>query len=371
MIEFFTTYAERIILVVLILLILVSLVVFSGAVMSRWLLNRNIKRRERIRIYFGDLVIRYISGDLSFEKLKRQLHTVTDYIILLEVVNRLDLVLEGEEERRLKRLLNLKRIREYFTKQFENGKPLDAARACLYFSRQRKVKESLLPRIAEKTVDTVPAMAYSAGMAIMVHGNAAQKKVVIHNLMKNRGISNQAMSDLIKAFQSHTTDDRVAEGELLMDLIAARSYSPERTALMIRALGELGFYESAGFLLNEFEELDADDHDWLITEALIDVLTAFGMHEIQSKVRECFVASSYNIVRRASARALGVFPEKMNVHHLEWLLADSDFYVRFDAAKSLIDGHGIDPDELNVVALSEREWKELKGEIMESIKETA
>lgn len=363
MIDYLNTHAEAIILIVVILLAAISLIVFIGAVYSRLMMKLAEKKRRDVREKLSPLVIRYISGDLDFDELTAYLHTETDYIILLKISNELDKDLEGEEEEKLKRLLNLKPIRDFFISEFDSRDPLDVSRACIYFAKQSNIKDTTLKKLVLNSGSHFPMLAYSSAMAVIVHGSQKEKEIVIRNLLKNEGLSNQALNDVFAEYQLRSSEDRKAESELLMNLISENRYKPERTALMIRTLGELSFYESADFLLQQFHNLPEKGYHSAITSALIDVLTMFGMEEILNRLHLDFVNSKFREVRESVAKALGFFAKRESIPYLKWMLNDPDFYVRFYAAKSLHTYEEIDLTSLNVFNMSEDDWNELVGEI--------
>jgi hypothetical protein len=350
-------------LAVVVVLAAISLVVFFGAIYSRFIINIAEQKKNQIREELSGLVIQYVSNDLSFDELKKQIRSKREFAILLEISNELDKSVEGEEELRLKRLMNLPEIRSYFTGRFKSPNPLERAKACLYYSRKTEIKESLIPEMLRLTAHPHPMLAYAAAMAVINHGKTAQKRFAIENLLLNEGLSNQALNDVFAEFQKKSSDDREAESVLLMELIDKRAYNNSRTALMIRTLGELGFYESAGFLLEEFKEIPSGEYNPEIVIALIDVLSQFGMEEIYERVTDEFMKSKFSEVREAAAKALGVFRREESIAFLKWLLTDKDFYVRFYAAKSLSLFEKVDLRKLKVPNMKEDELNELIGEV--------
>jgi len=362
LIDFLNTHAEQIVLVVVVFLAIFSSIVFFGAIYSRWMLNLRDKKENKIRERLSVLVIQYVSGDLSFENLKSELSTDTDYSILMQITNELDRTLEGDEEERLKRLLNLPPIRSFFIDRFETKDPLERAKACLYFSRQKKIKKSILSKILSYSSSSYPMLAYASCMAVIVHGSAEQKREAIHNLLVNAGVSDQALNDIFKEFQLQSSEDSEVEAHLLMRFIASKEYTNKRTALLIRTLGELNFYESAAFLLSEFQNLE-EEHSDLIASALIDVLSQFGMNEVLDDVHTTYSVSEHREVRESSAKAMGVFLDPVSKPILKWLMLDRDFYVRFYAAKSLSNYPDVQLNDLNLPGIDTDEYKELLGEI--------
>lgn len=366
MLDYLNTHAESITATVVVFLTIFSILVFAGAVYSRWLLNRKEKKQVLIREKLSELVIRYVSNDVSFEVLKTYLSSKTDYSILMRLTNELEKSLEGDEKRRLKRLLNLPPIRNYYIGRFESGDPLEQAKACLYFSRQTRIKKSIVPKIFSYTSSEYPMLAYSACLAIIIHGSADFIQEAIHNLLINEGISNQALNDVFKEFQAQSEENSEIETEMLIRFIAGREYGEKRTAFLIRALGELNFYESAGFLLSEFQNLDEESYSPDLACALIEVLAHFGMAEILDKLHTRFAVSPYREVREISAKAMGVFVDPVSIPILKWLLLDPDFYVRYYAAKSLSNFPSIQLDQINLPGMDREEYSELLGEIESS-----
>jgi hypothetical protein len=363
LIDYLNTHAEQVVLIVVIFLAIFSLIVFVGAIYSRWVLNLKDKKEKKIRERLSDLVIQYVSGDLTFENLKGELSTDSDYSILMQISNQLEKNLEGEEELRLKRLLNLPPIRSFFIDRFETKDPLERAKACLYFSRQNKIKKSILPKVMSYTASTYPMLAYSSCMAIIVHGSTRQKREAIHNLLINEGVSDQALNDIFKEFQLQSSEDGEVESHLLMRFIAEKAYGDKRTALLIRTLAELNFYQSAEFLLNEFNNLREGHYSPVIATALIDVLAQFGMSEILDDLHTIYTSSEHRDVRESTAKALGFFTDPVSKPILKWLMLDRDFYVRFYAAKSLSNYPDVQLSELDLPGMQSDEYSELLGEV--------
>lgn len=366
MFDYLNIHAEQIVWIVVLFLSFFSVTVFIWAIYSRWRLNLKEEKKNEVREKLSELVIQYVSGDMKFATLQSELTSKMDYSILMQLSNELEKSLEGDEKRRLVRLLNLKPIRSFFTENFESGDVLDKAKACLYFSRQANIKSSLIPRILSFTSSNYPMLAYASAMAIVVHGSMDQVREAMHNLLTNEGVSNQALNDIFKKLQSQLGDKIESESELLMDLISDDRYSVFRKAQMIRTLGELNMYESGGFLLALFQSLDPKSGEPNLVTALIDVLADFGMDEILSDLHETYSNSGNRDVRESAAKALGRFRDPVSIPVLKWLMIDPDFYVRFYAARSLAKYEDVDLNELNLPGLNSEDYEELIGEIKSS-----
>lgn len=346
-----------------IVLAVITAIVLFGAVYSRWILNITQKKREKVKENLSDSVVQYTFADLSFDDLKKKLRTKHDYIILLSIVNKTMLSVSGEEKERLTRLLSLQPIREYFTSRFKSRDQLERSKACLYFSKQKRINSSHLPIILKYTDEGYPMLCYSAAMAIIAHGSEEQKKTAIENLLANEGLSNQALNDVFVEFQDHATDDGKFEAETLMEFISDRRFSENRTALLIRVLGELSYYESADFLLNEYLALPAKLDEPEVAVSLINALANFGMIEIVDRIHTDFVNSEYREVREACVISLSGFLMEESIPVLKWMLYDNDFYVRFYAAKSLSIFPDISLENLKPISMNDESWNELLGEV--------
>jgi len=366
LVEYLNIHAEQIIWIVVLFLTFFSVIVFVWAIFSRWMLNRREKLKTEVRSKLSDLIIRYVSGDLEYNRLQAHLSSKIDYSILSELSNELEKTLEGEEKKRIIRLLNLPPIRNFFIDNFDSGDVLDKAKASLYFSRQNKIKSSLVPKLLTLTSSKYPMLAYASAMAIMVHGNAEQVKEAIHNVLENREVSDQALNDIFNRLQARSGSVYVEEPKLLIELISDGRYSASRTSQMIRTLGELNFYESAGFLLDMFKNLDPDNYNPKLATSFIDVLAHFGMNEIVDDLHEIYTNSKYREVRESVAKALGIFRDPVSKPILKWLMLDADYYVRFFAAYSLAKYEDVDLYELDLPGIEKQEYRELIGEIESS-----
>ncbi|PWN05610.1 HEAT repeat domain-containing protein [Rhodohalobacter mucosus] len=361
--EILQIHSDTIVLGVVLFLGLLSAVVFAGAVYSRWRINKYENRKVNIRRELSDRLIRYVSGDLNFSGFTSGLSGNMEFPILLELAGELDKSLEGDEESRLKKLLNLPEIRSYYAERFHSPNPLEKAKACLYMARKDVIKKFDLPRIMKLTADEHPMLAYSACLAILKHGNDEQAATAIRNALKNRGLSNQALNDIFVALRERSEQESTSEAEFLMELIHSGCYNQDRRALMIRTLGELGYYESADFLLNEFYALPEKGFNAGVLISLIETLAQFGMTQILDRLRSDFILSDNSDVRLAVARAMENLREEENIPFLKWLMADKGYYVRYYAAKSLSGYSGVDLKDVPVPTMSSEELEEMIGEI--------
>ncbi len=150
---------------------------------------------------------------------------------------------------------------------------------------------------------------------------------------------------------------------MLMSLIESGRYSDERIALLIRILGELNVYESTDFLFIKYCSLSESDYPEPVARALLDTLSGFGDVRILDRIQRVFVNSNDREVRESAARAMGKVMDPVNVPILKWMLFDSDFYVRFHAARSLAGYPDVDLLNLNLPGLDSEEYDELLGEI--------
>lgn len=361
--EYLQIHAESIALGTVFLLGVISVAVFTVAVVSRWRINIHEEKKSKIREELSSKMIRYVSGDLDYSDFISGLKDKMVFPIILGLTIELDKSVEGEEESRLKKLLNLPEIRNYYADRFHSHNPLEKAKACLYMARKDVIKKLDIPKIMNMTADEHPMLAYSACLAILNHGEDWQIKKAIRHVLNNRGLSNQALNDIFVAFRDRDERGNSAEAEFFMELIRSGNYRAERIALMIRTLGELGYYESAEFLLNEFFTIPAEEYNTEILIALIDTLAQFGMVRILDRLRSDFIKSEFSDVRLSVAKALGILHEEKNIPFLKWLMADKGYYVRFYAAKSLSKYSGVSLKEVVVPSMSREELDEMIGEI--------
>ena len=82
MVEYLNIHAEQIIWIVVLFLTFFSVIVFVWAIFSRWMLNRREKLKTEVRSKLSDLIIRYVSGDLEYNRLQAHLSSKIDYSIL-------------------------------------------------------------------------------------------------------------------------------------------------------------------------------------------------------------------------------------------------------------------------------------------------
>ncbi|MGM0505963.1 MAG: HEAT repeat domain-containing protein [Bacteroidota bacterium] len=320
-------------------------------------------RKETIRARFSDLVIQYLSGDLSLETIQQQARRKIDYISLMEVIVPLGSSLDGEEEDRLQALMGIEGIRSHYRHRLHHGNMNEQAKACLYFARLESLPESMLPFLVRMANVGTPHRRYAAAHAVMIHGALEQKKEVLHRMIRYPLLSSMATIDLVINFTRHGEEYHKEEMAFLTDQICSSDLPDERKALLVQALGELGYFHSLPVLLPFFFTLDPDGTHPDLQVAMIRIMTEFGAEEIVPELQKWGVNSRFADVRIATAAALGSFHSEESVALLKWMVNDPDFRVVQEAAGCLARIPGMNLDEIPSHSLDEDEWDHLKGEI--------
>lgn len=368
--EFFDTWAELALIAIILLLFALTFMTVVTVLVSRYRLARFAGRRDSLQESLGELVIRYASGDIPISEVEKALKSRIDYILLLELVNRLDTTLDGIEEERLQKLMEIRRIRNHFYERFRSGTPVEKAKACLYLSRKRTLPRSFLPKLSRLTTASEPFLAYSAATAIVVHGEIDRKREAIEKILLNLSISKMAVADLIITFTRYGEEYHREEMKILTGFLRHESVSPSRKALLIETLEEIGYFHSAPALINYYKALDKSTASPVELQALIRILALFGFEEILQDLHLRYTSSAHPEVRAAAAEAMGLFRNDSSLPYLQWLINDLDYNVRFEAVRALISWPDLELDSVSSHVLAPGEWEQLTGEVESELRET-
>lgn len=355
---------ERIMLVIALILFLITFFVLVLAFSSRWRLKKRESYKTRKSDQLVEVIIRFVSGEISKDKVEAELENRLDFIILLEMVNELDHALDGPEEKRLQQLMNLKTIRQHFDQRFASGEALLQAKACLYYAKKADLTPDKLPKLADLSSSNDPILSYAASSALMVHGNMKDKSVAIKNILRNKQISPMALSDILVQFTRHGTDYHEEEALLLMKFVEDDQLPPDRVATLIRVLNELEYLQSTDFLWDFYHQSDHEATHPELIEVLLDILTKFGREEVLKDIHTHFTISKHANIRNAAARSMGFFKDDSSIPFLKWLLNDPDFMVRFEAARSISKFDNVDLKKIKPPNLTQKEWSDLAGEVL-------
>lgn len=355
--------AILVITVILLILVVLTVTVLAIAFFSRWRLSRREARVNAIRERLSELIISFISGDLSIEFVKQVLNKRMDYIVMMTMIQSLGKSLEGTEEERLQELMDVKSVQNHFMERLESGNPILQAKACLYFSRKRRIRSGTKKTLIHLTSAREPVLVYAASRAVIVHGEMAEKEKVLRACVFHEGLSDMAVSDLFVTFTEYGDEYHQEEMLVITGLILGESLLPKRKALLIRILDELEYFHSVDFLTNYYRNIDKKDTSPLILVALIRILTKFGVVDILSDLHQIFAVSEHVRIREAAAWSMGFFLHPDSRPYLQWLINDRDFRVRFQAVKSLCGYPDIKPEKIRSRVISEREMDALIGEI--------
>jgi hypothetical protein len=351
-------------LLMLVILLILTAMVLIIAFIRRWKLrNEELYRKRKSEEISGE-IIRYVSGEIEIEEVEKILDKQTDYIILLEQVRTLDKTLVGKENERLQGLMSLDKIQKHFEKRFYSSDPVIQAKACLYFAKKAEIPVQYISRFVDLSARKHPLLSYAATSAIMSHGGMKHKSTAIKNVLKNKRVSEMAVSDLLIQLTRYGDDHRDEEAFLFMTLIDDPEIEPDRKAIIIRILHELEYHSTIEFLLNYYDKLDFTKAHPEILKATLDALSKFGREEIIDDIHEKFVNSKEPAIREAAAKALGFFGRKESFSILQNMLNDPDYMVRFEAARALNRYGNIDLKKISPPGLSEKEWNDLAGEVL-------
>lgn len=345
------------------LLAVMTVAILSLAFFSRWRLARREEKMDKIGERLGELIISYISGDLSIEFIRQVLKKRMDYIVMMKMIQSLGEALEGKEEERLQELMDLESVRNHFLKRLESGNSAQQAKACLYFSRKRLVKERIRKTLVSLTLESEPLLAYAASMAVVVHGRVEEKAEALRTSIYHEGLSDMAISDLFVRFTKQGDEYHQEEMRVITELIREESLPSKRKALLIRILDELDYFHSVDFLTRFYRELDQANASPPVLVALIHVLTKFGVEEILRDVHRIYAVSDDVRIRETAAWSMGFFLHPESLPILKWMINDQDFRVRFQAVTSLCNYPDIKPEQIRSVVIGESEMAELIGEI--------
>jgi hypothetical protein len=351
-------------LLILMILLILTVLVLIIAFVRRWQLRNEELYRTNKSKEISREVIRYVSGEIGISGVEKILKKQSDYIILLEQVRILDKTLEGKENERLQGLMDLDKIRKHFEKRFSSGDPIFQAKACLYFAKKAEIPVPYIAKLVDLSANKNPLLSYAATSALMAHGGMKHKSIAIKNVLKNKRVSEMALSDLLVQLTKYGNEHRDEEAFLFMSLIDDPEIEPDRTAIIIRILHELEYHTTVEFLLNYYDKLDLKKTDPEILKAILDALSKFGREEILDDIHEKFTRSKESGIREAAAKSLGFFRKKESLPILQKMLNDPDYMVRFEAARSLSRYGNMDLKTISPPGLSEKEWNDLAGEVL-------
>ena len=91
--------------------------------------------------------------------------------------------------------------------------------------------------------------------------------------------------------------------------------------------------------------------------------TSENEEEILNRIHTEFSVSEFSSVREACAKVMGVFMNDVSKPILMWMLYDKDFYVRYYAAKSLVQFPDVELSSIKPEDMEEKMWNELVGEV--------
>lgn len=347
-----------------VILFVITFLVLAIAFFSRWRLHKTEDYRSRKSEQLGQLIIRYVSDEISIDKVEKELDNRLDFILLLELVNELGQSLDGTEEKKLQQLMNFKTIRLHFEQRFASDEPLLQAKACLYFAKKNDLTSDKLPRLVDLSSSDDPILSYAATSALMMHGDMKDKAVAIKNILKNKQISPMALSDILVQFTRHGTGFHEEGTLLLMKFVEDDQLPPDRVATLVRVLNELEYLNSSDFLWDFYLKADLETIHPELLEVLLDVLTKFGREEVLEDIHAHFTVSKHPDIRKAAARSMGFFRDDSSIPFLKRLLNDPDFMVCFEAARSISNYENIDLEKIKPQHLTQKEWNDLTGEVL-------
>lgn len=322
--------------VVTLTLILLTVILFLASLVTRARHRRYEKKVEAYSEHIYPLILQYLEGEMSKEAVQdRMSGKGLEYSVFENIIFDMLENLEGNEVRKLQKLLYLQPIFDYHLEQLRSNNTINRIKACNYFSYVRLINYRILNQLMGMLFSPNPMLAFSAASALMASKECSIRAEALRAIARRPHISGMALLEIFYKFHFEQDDQLDEEGAELLKLIDDVNIPPDNLAMMINGISEIGYHQLAGPFL---EKLKSDHDRWNRPNVLGALIRALGTYfnlEAAPVVRQ-YIYHDHTQVRKAAAETLGIFGQKEDLKALYNMLYDDNFQVKLTAAEALL-----------------------------------
>lgn len=294
--------AVQFIFIVLIVLALVFLLLIIYTVYRRIVSNRNRKRYAEAEEYVLPLIYSYADKEIGRKEFSDQLRNQFDIVAAFRNINSMIETLRGEEQKRLRSLLELTKFKSYYLRKLRSSSHIDLAQTCLYFEKKSLTDRSTVQRLSKLQYHDYSVIGYASTLALINSTDQETRDQALEVFLKRPNNASMAISDIVYKYDSNHKDKSRAADNLMQH--AADPEVPVKTATaVIRMFPVLGYYQLTDALYELFTTPLAHDQSGLLRSTLIDVLDQFSADGMmQPLIGNAYHESEYQQVRLATAK---------------------------------------------------------------------
>jgi len=316
---------------------MLTVALFMASLTVRARHSRFEKRVEELKEKIYPLILEYMEGDLTEKEIQEQLSEKgQEYSVFENIIFEMLENLEGEDARKLQKLLYLPPLFDYHIEQLRSGSDFKRIQACNYLSYVRLINYRIIEQLMEFLYSPNQLLAFSAASALMASKEISIRAEALKAVAKRPRISNMALLEMFYKFHFEQEDQLEEEGAELIKIVNDPNIPVENLDLIIVGISEVGYHQLAGPFL---EKLRSENERWNQPDVVAALIRALGNYfnlEAAPIVRQ-YIYHDYAQVRLATAETLGKFGGEEDMKALYNMLYDDDFQVKLTAAEALLD----------------------------------
>jgi len=354
------TVALQVVVSVLVVLSVLFVLLIGYTSVNRLILQRREDKFAFSESYIQPLIYEYLYYEITKEDFVNRLRNIYDIIAAYRFLNIMIDNMKGTEHERLKELLDVDRFKKFFLKNLKSKSPVDLAQACMYFAQKKVTDDKALSRLEPLQQHSYAVIVYAATFALINAKGQDKRDQALRVFLNRKDNASMAVTDLVfKYVNKHPSREQAAE--MLFEL-AANPYVPVQTSVsLILMFPELGFYQLADPLFEEFRKKNRTDYNGMYTAALIQVLGEFMHPEVGDYIlKEKYWKSTFQQIRLAVSNWLKENYNEKYQPILKHLLADDDLTVRFTVMQVAFEYDIADEMMTYVKEENRSEWDEIK-----------
>lgn len=352
--------ALSVVVSVLIVLSVLFVLLIGYTSANRFLIQRQEDRYEFSESYIQPLIYEYLYDEVTKDEFVSRLRNIYDVVVAYRFLNTMIDNMKGPEHERLKELLDVDRFKKFFLKNLKSKSPVDLAQACMYFAQKKVADEKALGRLEPLQQHSYAVIVYAATFAMINAESQEVRDKALRVFLNRKDNASMAVTDLVfKYVNKHHSREKAAE---TLFHFATNLYVPVQTSVsVIQMFPELGFYQLAEPLFEEFRKKKRADFNGMYTAALIHVLGEFMHPEVGNYIlKEKYWKSNFQRIRLSVGTWLKENYSDEYKRVLKDLIRDDDLTVRFITMQVAFEYNIADEVVSCVKVENLTEWDEIK-----------
>lgn len=232
---------------------------------------------EKFRDLYIPILMNYIEGEEERDReaiVKKLTKRRQDYTYFLNLVDKMQDLVEGEGQEKLKKLREHERFSNYYRKKLFSFTNEERILGCIYFTRIQNFNSRIQARLVQLSkLQGGLNLSFAAVKALQAVQDITIRKNVLKKFLRRDSVSELMTIELLFHFDRDNSREHRQTADAFRDLLMERNISADIKSVIVRYIADHNFYVLSSFLVAYFKRIRYCESKAALVRSLI---VAFG-----------------------------------------------------------------------------------------------